>query len=99
MISPRDPREAKALVRIECGVFMVMIPVQMMVLVLACVLHCYWVRDFEALDAESDLSYRRKYNTSVSTVEEAIGSDVKAMELEEKTKGEHVQWVKTDFEG
>lgn len=84
LISSRDPREAKTLVRIECGVFLAMTPLQMIVLVLACALHCYWarVREYcEGIDAE-----------------EAIGSDVKAMELEEKTKEKHVQWVKTDFE-
>ncbi|CAH8267259.1 unnamed protein product [Arabidopsis lyrata] len=99
LISPRDPREAKALVRIECGVFMAMIPLQMMVLVLACVLHCYWVREFQGLEVESEDSFRRKCNRRFSTVEEATGSDVKEMELEEKTNAKHVQWVKTDFEG
>nr|ABA18101.1 unknown [Olimarabidopsis pumila] len=95
LISPRDPREAKALVRIECGVFMVMIPLQIMVLVLACVFHYYWVREFEGLDVE------RQGNTRVSTVVEVTktSSDVKTMEMEEKMKGRHVQWVKTDFEG
>ncbi|XP_010514694.1 PREDICTED: uncharacterized protein LOC104790612 [Camelina sativa] len=81
LISPRDPREAKALVRIECGVFMVMIPLQMMVLVLACVVHCYWVRELEGLDAESqsERSLTRNCNTTVEEV------NVKTMELEEKT--------------
>ncbi|CAA0384305.1 unnamed protein product [Arabidopsis thaliana] len=99
LISTRDPREAKALVRVECGVFVAMIPLQIMVLVLACLLHCYWVREFEGLDVESEDSFRRKCNRRVSTAEDGTGSDLKKMELDEKMNVKHVQWVKTDFEG
>ncbi|KAL9830925.1 hypothetical protein AtNW77_Chr3g0195261 [Arabidopsis thaliana] len=84
LISTRDPREAKALVRVECGVFVAMIPLQIM---------------FEGLDVESEDSFRRKCNRRVSTVEDGTGSDLKKMELDEKMNVKHVQWVKTDFEG
>ncbi|KAG6414297.1 hypothetical protein SASPL_127016 [Salvia splendens] len=37
--SPRDPREAKLLVRLECGILMAMIVMQLGILLLSCVVH------------------------------------------------------------
>ncbi|XP_010535840.1 PREDICTED: uncharacterized protein LOC104811009 [Tarenaya hassleriana] len=95
--SIRDPREAKALVRFECVVFMAMVLVQIMVLVTSWVLHCIWVREFKGFEAEKSASMARKYSGRVATVEEGFVPE--GMDLEDKKTGKHVKWVKTDFEG
>ncbi|TKY44450.1 hypothetical protein E2542_SST31621 [Spatholobus suberectus] len=45
--SPRDPKEAKLLVRLECGTLMAMCMLQLLVLMLSCAVHSCWVKDYE----------------------------------------------------
>lgn len=102
--SPRDPREAKVLVRLECGVLMAMFVMQLGVLVLTCAVQSCWVRDYEGLEAERE-AWSRKRNQRIAKVqEESMAnatkiSEMKAKELDEKIKNKYGQWVKTDFEG
>lgn len=51
--SQRDPREAMALVRLECGVFMVMFVLQIGVLCFTCAVNRCRVKKYETLDKES----------------------------------------------
>ncbi|KAI4377042.1 hypothetical protein MLD38_014735 [Melastoma candidum] len=60
MRSPRDPREAKLLTRLECGVLMVMALVQTGVLVLTCAVHSCWVREYEGFEAERNATAMRR---------------------------------------
>lgn len=104
--SPRDPKEAKVLVRLECGVFMAMVVMQLVVLVLTCVVHNCWVREYEGLEAEKEASARKRSRRIARVQEESLANaakiaEVKAKELDEieKMRSKYVRWVKTDFEG
>ncbi|KAK4368588.1 hypothetical protein RND71_012380 [Anisodus tanguticus] len=101
--SPRDPREAKVLVRLECGVLMAMFVIQLGVLVLTCAVQSCWVRDYEGLEAERE-AWSRKRNQRIAKVQEESMenatkiSEMKAKELDDKIKNKYGQWVKNDFE-
>ncbi|MED6156109.1 hypothetical protein PIB30_011570 [Stylosanthes scabra] len=101
--SPRDPKEAKFLVRMECGALMAMCMLQVVVLVLSCAVHSCWVKDYEELEAEKE-AIARKRNRKMAKVQEesmANGTNIaqfKTKELDENMKSKNVQWVKTDFE-
>ncbi|KAJ4825235.1 hypothetical protein Tsubulata_035456 [Turnera subulata] len=103
--SPRDPREAKLLVRLECGVLMAMVLMQGVVLVMSCVVHSCWVREYEELEAEREASAKRRSRRIARVQEESIANatkiaDAKSKEFDEKMKSKYGgQWVKTDFEG
>ncbi|KAJ9168043.1 hypothetical protein P3X46_019617 [Hevea brasiliensis] len=102
--SPRDPREAKLLVRIECGVLMAMFILQVMVLALSCAVHNCWVRDYESLDAEREAAAKKRSRKIARVQEESMANaakiaEIKAKEFDEKMKSKYGQWVKTDFEG
>ncbi|KAF5748425.1 hypothetical protein HS088_TW04G00379 [Tripterygium wilfordii] len=102
--SPRDPREAKLFVRLECGVLMAMFLVQFVVLVLSCAVHACWMREYEGLEAERDATARKRSRRIARVQEEAVANaakiaDVKAKELDDKMKNKYGQWIKTDFEG
>ncbi|KAM2852002.1 hypothetical protein PS2_028043 [Malus domestica] len=58
--SPRDPREAKLLVRLEYGVLMAMLLMQVLVLVMSLVVHCCWVREYEGLEAEKEAMMKKR---------------------------------------
>ncbi|KAL6974609.1 hypothetical protein U1Q18_028792 [Sarracenia purpurea var. burkii] len=103
--SPRDPREAKVLVRLECGVLMAMFVMQVGVLILTCAVHSCWVKEYESLEAEREVTAKKR-NRRIARVqeEESISdkiADIKGKELDEKTKtkSNYGQWAKTDFEG
>ncbi|KAM2119625.1 hypothetical protein ACFX1Q_017681 [Malus domestica] len=66
---PRDPREAKLLVRLECGVLMAMLVMQVLVLVMSRVLHCCWVREYEGLEAKNE-AMTKKMSRWVAKVQE-----------------------------
>ncbi|KAK9715659.1 hypothetical protein RND81_06G180200 [Saponaria officinalis] len=51
--SHRDPREAKLLVRLECGILVAMFLLQCVVLGMTCVVHSCWVRECEGLEKRS----------------------------------------------
>ncbi|KAK3034498.1 hypothetical protein RJ639_032487 [Escallonia herrerae] len=96
--SPRDPREAKLLLRLECGVLMAMFVMQLGVLALTCAVHSCWVREYEGIEAEREKTARRRSRRIVRVQEESMAnvakiSDSKAKELDEKMKTKYGQWV------
>ncbi|XP_059634737.1 uncharacterized protein LOC132277048 [Cornus florida] len=102
--SNRDPREAKLLVRLECGILMAMFIMQLGVLVLACAVHSCWVREYEGLEAEREVTAKKRSRRIARVQEESMANaakiaEIKAKELDEKMKNKYGQWVKTDFEG
>ncbi|XP_022728957.1 uncharacterized protein LOC111284539 [Durio zibethinus] len=102
--SPRDPKEAKLLVRVECGIFMAMLLMQLVVLVLTCTVHNFWVREYEGLEAEREATAKKRSRKVARVQEESMANaakiaEIKAKEFDEKMKSKYCQWVKTDFEG
>ncbi|XP_027333763.1 uncharacterized protein LOC113848448 [Abrus precatorius] len=101
--SPRDPKEAKFLVKLECGAFMAMCMLQLVVLILSCTVHSCWVKDYEELEAEKEASARKRSRRIAEVQEECMANatktaEIKGKELDEKVKSKYGQWVKTDFE-
>lgn len=103
--SPRDPREAKLLIRMECGILMAMFVMQLGVLVLTCAVHSCWVREYAGLEAEKDAMDRKRSMRIAKVQEESMANaaklaEIKSKELDEKMQNKYAgQWVKTDFEG
>lgn len=103
--SPRDLREAKLLVRAECGVMMAMLLVEVVVLVISCCVQVCWVREYESMEAEREMAARRRSRRVAQVQEEAMANaakiaEVKSKEFDEKMRNKYGQaWVKTDFEG
>ncbi|KAJ0030275.1 hypothetical protein Pint_13498 [Pistacia integerrima] len=102
--SPRDPKEAKVLVRLESGILMAMFLIQLLVLVLSCVIYSCWVREYEEIEAEREAMARKRSRRIAQVQEESMANatkiaETKAKELDEKMKSKYGQWVKTDFEG
>ncbi|XVE53996.1 hypothetical protein DITRI_Ditri03aG0047200 [Diplodiscus trichospermus] len=100
----RDPKEAKLLVRVECGIFMAMLLIQLLVLVLSCTVHTCWVREYEGLEAEREATAKKRSRRIARVQEESMANaakiaEIKAKEFDEKMKSKYCQWVKTDFEG
>lgn len=98
--SPRDPREAKVLVRLECGLMMVMFVMQMGVLVVSCVVQRCWVREYQSAEAAKDTWARKKSEWMAKVhddeciVPTTINMDeVKGVELDEKMKSKYGRWV------
>ncbi|KAJ8751037.1 hypothetical protein K2173_016218 [Erythroxylum novogranatense] len=102
--SPRDPREAKLLVRLECGVLMAMLMMQLVVLVLTCAMHKSWMKEYEGLEAEREATSKKRSKKLARVQEESIANaakiaEIKDKEFDEKMKNKYGQWVKNDFEG
>lgn len=102
--STRDPKEAKVLVRLECGALMAMCMLQFVVLMLSCAVHSCWVKDYEELEAEKEVIARKRSRKIAKVQEESMANatkiaEVKDKEFDEKMKSKYGQWVKTDFEG
>lgn len=102
--SARDPKEAKVLVRLECGIFMAMFVMQLAVVVLTCAVHSCWVREYEDIEAEKEAMARKRSRRIARVQEESVAnaakiSEIKAKEFDEKMKNKYGQWVKNDFEG
>lgn len=102
--SPRDPKEAKLLVRVECGALMAMFILQVMALALSCAVHSCWIRDYEGLEAEREAADEKRSRRIARVQEESMANaakiaEIKAKEFDEKIKSKYGQWVKTDFEG
>ncbi|XP_062091152.1 uncharacterized protein LOC133797308 [Humulus lupulus] len=102
--SNRDPREAKLLVRLECGVLTAMFLLQVAVFVLSCAVHSCWVREYEGLEAEREAAAKKRSRRIAQVQEESMANaekikEIKAKELEDRLKSKYGQWVKTDFEG
>lgn len=101
--SPRDPKEAKLLVRVECGALMAMCMLQMVVLVLSCAVHSCLVKDYEGLEAEKEASAKKRSRRVARVQEESMANaskiaEVKDKEFDEKMNSKYGKWVKTDFE-
>ncbi|XP_027069298.1 uncharacterized protein [Coffea arabica] len=102
--SPRDPREAKLLVRMECGVLMAMFVVQVGVLILTCAVHSSLMREYEGLEADKEAVERKRSMRIAKVQEESMANaaklaEIKSKKLDERVKSKYGQWVKTDFEG
>ncbi|XP_021715147.1 uncharacterized protein LOC110683101 [Chenopodium quinoa] len=104
--SPRDPKEAKVLVRLECGILMVMFVLQVVVLVVSCLIHRCWVREYQGLEEEREKISRKRSRRIAGIDEESVAngaakvSEDKAKEFDEKVKSKFGEkWVKNDFEG
>ncbi|KAL9325825.1 hypothetical protein ACSQ67_006470 [Phaseolus vulgaris] len=101
--SPRDPKEAKLLVRLECGALMAMCMLQCVVLILSCAVQSCWVKNYEELNAEREASARKRSRRIAEVQEESMTNatkmaEMKAKELDDKMKSKYGKWVKTDFE-
>ncbi|XVF35131.1 hypothetical protein REPUB_Repub18cG0118400 [Reevesia pubescens] len=102
--SPRDPKEAKLLVRVGCGIFMAMLLMQLVVLALTCTLHNCWVREYEGLETEREATAKKRSRRMARVQEESMANaakiaEIKDKEFDEMMKSKYNQWVKTDFEG
>ncbi|KAK6944746.1 hypothetical protein RJ641_025848 [Dillenia turbinata] len=75
--SPRDPREAKVLVRVEYGVFMSMFVMQLMVLALTCAVQSYRVREYKDCKQRERLVARKRSRRIVEVQEESIANAAK----------------------
>ncbi|XP_023756735.1 uncharacterized protein LOC111905273 [Lactuca sativa] len=84
--SPRDPREAMALVRVECGVLVAMFVLQVGVFCLSCGVHWCWVRKYEGMEA----AMRRSRSRRVAEEPVVIGGV--------GMKGKELEKMKVDFE-
>ncbi|KAK2358602.1 putative membrane lipoprotein [Trifolium repens] len=101
--SSRDSKEAKVLVRLECGALMAMCMLQFVVLVLSCIVHSCVVKDYEELEAEKEaIAKKRSIRISKVQAESTANAskidEIKDKEFDEKMKSKYGQWVKTDFE-
>lgn len=102
--SVRDPKEAKLLARLECGILMAMFVMQLGVLILTCALQSCWVREYEELEADREAMEIKRRTRIAKVQEESMANaaklaEIKSKELDEKMKSKYGQWVKTDFEG
>lgn len=99
--SRRDPREAKVLVRLECGVLMAMFVMQLGVLLLSCVVHSCWVREYEGLEAEREATSKKRRQKIARVQEESAANaeriaEVKNREFDEKMINKYGKWMKND---
>ncbi|CAI9100715.1 OLC1v1037874C1 [Oldenlandia corymbosa var. corymbosa] len=101
--SPRDPRESKLMVRMECGILMAMFVMQLAVLMLTCAVHSCWVREYEGLEAEREAMDRKRSMRIAKVQEESMANaaklaEIKSKEFDEKLKSKYGLLVKTDAE-
>ncbi|XAR67193.1 Peptide alpha-N-acetyltransferase [Bertholletia excelsa] len=82
--SPRDPREAKVLVRLECGILMAMFVMQVGVLVMTCAVHSCWVREYKGLEMEREAMARKRSRRIARAEEESMVNAVKMAEMKAK---------------
>ncbi|KAF9596662.1 hypothetical protein IFM89_012861 [Coptis chinensis] len=102
--SPRDPKEARALVRVECGALMGMLMMQFAILILTCAVHTCWVKEFEGLEFEREETAKKRSRNMARVQEESMANaakiaEVRAKEFDEKMKNKYGKWTKTEFEG
>lgn len=92
------------MVRLECGVLMAMVIMQVIEIVLSCGVHSCWVREYEGVGIEREATAKKRSKRVARVQEEAmanatVGAEIKAKEFDEKMKSKYGQWIKTDFEG
>ncbi|KAG8376227.1 hypothetical protein BUALT_Bualt09G0041100 [Buddleja alternifolia] len=95
--SNRDPREAKLLVRLECGVLMAMFVMQFGVLLLTCCVHSCWVREYEDLEAEKEATTKKRRQKIARVQEESMANAAKIAELKGKEFDEKMKNKPTDL--
>ncbi|XP_057767123.1 uncharacterized protein LOC130987560 [Salvia miltiorrhiza] len=100
--SARDPREAKVLVRLECGVLMAMFVMQLGVLVVSCVVQSCWVREYEGLEAEREATARKRRQKIARVQEESVANAATAVEMknkdfDEKMINKYGKWTENDI--
>ncbi|KAL1531322.1 hypothetical protein AAHA92_34011 [Salvia divinorum] len=88
--SSRDPREAKVLVRLECGVLMAMIVMQLGVLLLSCVVQSCSVREYETEGK------RRHKIARVQEESEEMATEMKTKDFDEKMINKYGKWTESD---
>lgn len=92
--SPRDPREAKLLVRVECVVLVAMLVSELGVLILSCAVHSCRVKEYKGLERRRIARVQEE-----SMADAAEAAELKSLELDEKVKGKCGQAVgKNDLE-
>lgn len=109
MLKPAGhPKEAKLLVRVQCGILMAMLLMELALLVLDFAVHSCWVREYEGLESEKEAVLRKRRRMARVQGEEIIAIASKVAEPKSNTKdfdeknlkrSKYGQWVKTDFEG
>ncbi|XP_073105298.1 uncharacterized protein [Elaeis guineensis] len=102
--SARSLREQKVLLKLEEGMILGMFMVQSAVLVSACIIQRWWVREYEGVEAEREVIARKRSRRMARVQEEAMANaaamaEVKARALDEKMKNKYGQWMKNDIEG
>ncbi|XP_050218600.1 uncharacterized protein LOC126669231 [Mercurialis annua] len=102
--SPRDPREAKVLVRLECGILMAMLIMQLVVLAMSCIVHSCWVREYAGLEIEREATAKKRSRRIARVQEESMANaakiaEVKNKEFDAKMENKYGKWTKTEFEG
>lgn len=90
--------------RLECGVLMAIFVMQVGVLILTCAVHSCRVREYEGLEAEREVTAKKRSQRIARVQEESMVNsekiaEVKAMELDEKMKSKYGHLMKTDLEG
>ncbi|KAK4265599.1 hypothetical protein QN277_026629 [Acacia crassicarpa] len=102
--SSRDPKEAKLLVRLECGALMAILILQIVVLVLSCAAHSCWVKEYQELEAKTETSARKRSKRMARVQEEAMVNvnkmeEEKAKEFDGKMRSKYGQSImETEFE-
>ncbi|KAG9157423.1 hypothetical protein Leryth_010270 [Lithospermum erythrorhizon] len=94
-------REAKLLVRLECGVLMVMFAMQLVMLLLTCASNCCPVKEYDNLEAEKEAIARKRSKKIAKVQEESMANAVKMVEekgkeLDEKMNGQ--KWIKSELQ-
>ncbi|KAK9131383.1 hypothetical protein Sjap_011870 [Stephania japonica] len=102
--SPRDPKEAKLLIRLESGALMCMFMMQVAILVLTCTVQSCWVKEYEGLEEEREATSKKRSQKMARVQEESMANatkiaEIRAKELDDKMKSKYGQWIKNDFEG
>ncbi|URE47599.1 hypothetical protein MUK42_15054 [Musa troglodytarum] len=99
--SDRSRKEQRVLMKVEEALLLGMFLVQSLVLVSACAVQRWWLRQYEEVEAEREASARKRNRRMARVQEEAIANaEAVARELEEKTRrGKQGRWAKNDFEG
>lgn len=100
----RDPREAKALIRVNAVLLLVMLLMQMMVLITVCILQSCLVTEYRGLESQREEAAKRRSKRMAQVHEETLANvakieETKAKDLDEKMKAKYGQWMRpADFE-
>ncbi|KAF3775795.1 hypothetical protein EJ110_NYTH49631 [Nymphaea thermarum] len=102
--STRDPREAKALIRVNTVLLLAMFLMQMMVLVTVCILQSCLVAKYRGLESQREETAKRRSKRMAQVQEESLANvakmeETKSNDLDERMKAKYGQWTRpADFE-